>query len=310
MILREAEERMKLIGDNTVARVFSAKYWERYLYPYALQHVREVDQGVRDTCYEYILDSGKNDEDVTNRDVIEKAIDINADYVMPKDYVGDQRRTRRSMREFFRLYAEEYPECRATPFVILQPPYIVEYVENRDFYDEFGHFALGGLQLFDPEQQVEELLKFRKMVGPNAYVHALGIGTGLTIINTLRENPRVIDSLDMSTAEMLIKHNQLPDKHWRRTDFHIPKGIDSTTVRSRFAAAILYMMNYMLGTRIDDDVVDTEYYENTVLDEVADMQADHRNSLRDAYGAPDSSPDPAELVDDVDDSDVDTASSD
>lgn len=281
MILHEAEQRMKLISDNTRARIFSAKYNTRYLYPYALQHVNNCYPGVRNTCYELMLDSGMNDEEVTNRDIIERALELNPDYIMPKDYVGDRERTRESMREFFDLYEAVYRECAATPFVIIQPPYSEEYRMYKDFYEQFGHFALGGLQMFEPEEQVRRLERFRYEVGSNNYVHAFGIGTTLEVIRALRNNPRLIDSLDVSTAEMAISKNKIPDKTWKRSDFYIPEGVDSSSVRARFSAAILYMMNYMMGTRVDDDILKTEYEESTVLDEVADMQAEKREELKD-----------------------------
>ncbi len=280
--MREAQERMKLIADNTRCRVFSAKYNTRYLYPYALQHVGKAYPGVRDTCYEMILDSGIKNDDVTNREVIERALELNPDYIMPKDYAGDQERTRESMKDFFDLYRYVYPECAATPFVIIQPPYADEYWEHRDFYSQFGHIALGGLQMFEPEDQIQRIKQFRREIGYNKYVHAFGIGTSLTVIKALREQPRLLDSLDCSTAEMVIASGDIPtdivDGKWKRTDFYIPSGTDSSTVRARFSAGVLYMLNYMLGTRVDDEKLKVEYEENTVLPEVSELQ--HHESER------------------------------
>ncbi len=276
MILKEAEERMKLISDNTITRVFSAKYNTRYLYPYALQHVGKAYPGVRDTCYELILDSGINNEEVTNREVLERAMELNPDYIIPNDFYGDQERTRESMHEFFDLYRYSYPGLSATPFVVLQPPYADEYWEHQEFYDQFGHIALGGLQMYNSKEQVKMIRRLRSEIGYNKYIHAFGVGTSLELIRALREEPRLLDSLDMSTAETAIAKGEFPTKvvdgKWKRTDFYIPSGIDSSTVRARLSASLLYMLNYMLGTRVDDEELRMEFEENTVLGEVADIQ--------------------------------------
>jgi len=284
VILKEAEERMKLISDNTRARVFSAKYNTRYLYPYALQHVGKAYPGVRDTCYELILDSGIHDDEVTNRDVLERALEMNPDYIIPKDYMGEQERTRKSMKEFFDLYRYSYPGCAATPFVVIQPPYADEYWKHSEFYEQFGHIALGGLQQFTPEKQVKLIKRLRHEIGFNKYIHAFGVGTSLKMIKALRKEPRLLDSLDISTAETTIAKGKFPTKvvdgTWERTDFYIPSGIDSSTVRARLSASLLYMLNYMLGTRVDDKELEEEYKENTILGEVATVQKQKAKQTR------------------------------
>lgn len=264
---RELKERMKLISDNTRARVFSASYNPRYSYPYRLQNAPNACQPVRDACYELMVDSGFNDDSVTNDTVLEKAEKFNADYVFPKDYPGEQHRTHVSLSDFLSKYQQS--NCNAKMIVVLQPPYDRQYLNHEQFYSQFSHFALGGLHSLDsPEAQVSAIKKFREVAGTHCYVHALGVGTSLEMIRAIRENPRLVDSIDCSTAETTIKNNVIPDKSWKQTPFFIPEGIDSTSVRARFSAAILYMLNYMLGTRVDDENLEQAYYEQTTLGEV------------------------------------------
>lgn len=271
MLLRELEERMKIIADNTRARVFSAGYNPRYYYPYGLQNASNARQSGRDSRYEMIIDSACNDDDVTNEAVIERAAELNADYVVPKDYPGDPIRTAESLLSFVSLY-EEHPECQARPFAVIQPPYVEQYRVYESLYERFSYLALGGLLQYEPAEQVRMIREFREEVGEYTYLHAFGVGTHLEMIRALRENPRLIDSLDTSTAETAIAKNSIRDKMWTETPFYIPEGVDSTTVRARFSSAMLYMLNYMLGTRVDDSDLEAEYRDQTSLLEIAEMQ--------------------------------------
>jgi hypothetical protein len=260
---RELEERMKIVAENTNARVFSASYNPRYGYPYRLMHADAAMESVREQCYEFIIDSSYNDPDISNRDVLQAAIDCNADYCIPKDFPGEPDRTFDSLREFVSLY-QDY-ESTAIVMAPIQPPYREHYHAHADFYDQFSHFAIGGLQTFDTtQQQIAAIRRFREAVGDHRYIHALGVGTTLSMIRALRSDDPFVDSIDISTAERAVKNGMIPDKTWQQKAFELPTGPDSTTVRAQYAKAILYQLNYMLSRLVEDDILEREY-ESTEL---------------------------------------------
>jgi len=255
---RELEERMKVVAENTNARVFPASYTPRYGYPYRLMHATAAKQSVREQCYELIVDSSYTDSGVSNRDVLSAAVDVNADYVIPKDYPGAPERTFESLQEFVSLYRET--ECNAIVMAVLQPPYRSQYEAHSEYYDRFSHFALGGLHSFaTPRGQIEAIRSFRGAVGDHRYIHAFGVGTSLKMVRALRSDDPFVDSVDISTPERAIKNGRLPDKTWTQVDFEVPTGKDSSTIRAQYTKAVLYQLNYMLSRLVDDEVLKTEY---------------------------------------------------
>jgi hypothetical protein len=268
-MFRDAERKMKVVRGCPID-VYSASYMHQYSYFYKLQHAGQASEAVRDTCFEYIVDSSFQNDDIGNREVLDKACELHADTVIPKDYPGERHRTRESMKEFISMY--EPSEMRPDPMIVVQPPHHEEFEQNEEFYSQFSNFALGGLHNFTPEGQVNMIKEFRDVVGDYADVHAFGVGTSLTVVQALRNNPNLVDSLDVSTAESAVINNKIPDKKWKQTPFHMPRGLASNDVRSRFSEAILYMLNYVLGPLVDDPDLQEEYYEQTTLADVADMQ--------------------------------------
>jgi hypothetical protein len=250
-MLSKSDERMEIIR-NCPIKVFSAcggGQSSRYFYPYKLESVTNSSADVRSSCLEYIVDSGISDPTVTNEEVIETATELNASCVIPKDYPHERARTTKSVREFLALYEES--DCSAKPLIPLQPPHD----EHYEALSEFSHYALGGLKNESPATQINAVERFREVAGPNVYVHALGFGGSLTFIKTVRENPRLVDSVDLSTHEMATLNNRLPDKTWEQHPFQFPQGNDSTTVRAAYAQAVLLQLNYMLSPDCEDKIL-------------------------------------------------------
>lgn len=248
-MFREFSELAKIIAQNTACRVFSAGIADRYIYPYRLVNVESASPRVRDACYELIMDSRYEDESVSNEDVIEAAQKYNVDYVIPKDYPGDRYRTHASVMQFMEEYATQ--DMRRTAFVVLQPPHASQYDEYAKVYEQYSHFALGGLQDLPTAEQIQAVRNVRDRVGQHKYLHLLGVGTSPEMVRFLREE-QLVDSIDVSTAENAIKNCKIPDRTWEQTGFKPPCGEDSSTIRAVYSKAILYQLNYMLSPLCDD----------------------------------------------------------
>jgi hypothetical protein len=268
------ETKWKLIADNTICRVFSAGVNKGYSYPYRLVSSQSLRPSVRERSLELIVDSGYHDGDVTNKQVIERATDYNVDYLIPRDRIGEPDETVEMMREFFETF--ESMECRAKPFVVIQPPYEQTLADHGEFYSQFGRFALGGLRNYGPVRQVEELVSFHTALDTlsgvsarSVSIHALGVGLSPEIVHVLRDRPYLVDSLDISTPEMAIKNNQLPDALWKQFPLELPSGTYRRDLQAQYAEATLYMMNYLLGTLVDEDDLYERYISRRVSETVA-----------------------------------------
>lgn len=155
---REFQERMRIIR-NAPLKIFIASYNSRYWYPYRLQHAGNASELLLDGCLESMIDSNINDPETSNREILQRATELNADYVIPKDYFGDQTRTTESTHEFLEIYKEH--ECRAKVILPLQPPYDSHFEEHSGF----SHFALGGISRTDPDSQIDRIREFRDAAG-------------------------------------------------------------------------------------------------------------------------------------------------
>lgn len=261
-MIREMRERMKVVSHCPM-KVFVASYIPRYWYPYRLQHAEKARDWVKDESLEVIMDSAIGDAAVDNAAVLDRAATVNADYVIPADTLHDQDATTEAVHEFMRLY--EGHECRAKPLVPLQPPYDEHYQD----LDGFSHYVLGGIATADPEEQLREVRRFRDAAGYGVYAHGLGLGASLTLIRALREAPRLLDSLDLSTPEKVIRGEKLPDRSWTQQEFHYPTGENSSTVRAAYASAVVLQLNYMLGPFCSDDLLESEFQQSTLQHVVA-----------------------------------------
>lgn len=256
-MLREFQNRMKVVS-NCPVRVFIASYIPRYWYPYRLQHTGKARPWARNESLELIIDSAIMEEEIGNEETLDKAAQLNADYVIPNDTLHDQQATTEAVREFMALYEDH--ECRATPLVPLQPPYD----EHYRTLEGFSHYVLGGIALSPPEEQLAEIRRFREVAGYDVYAHGLGLGASLKLIRALRDDSRLLDSFDLSTPEKVIRGEKLPDKTWRQQEFHYPTGEESSTVRAAFAQAVALQLNYMLGPFCTDDLLEDEYRQSTL----------------------------------------------
>lgn len=266
---RELSEQMRIIAHNTNTNVYSASYWPQYRYPYRLAKCNKAWGALRDASYEFMVDSAYQESDVTNLQVIENAIELNPDYIFPKDYPGQPDRTLQSFIEFEELMADR-DDLNAMAVPIIQPPHADHLKSNLDFYSNYSKLAVGGLQKYDPMEQIKIILNIREVVGSSVELHGFGIGTSFPMIKAMREYPKheFLNSIDVSTAERAIRNGQIPDKTLTQHTFQTPYGEKSTTVRAQFSKALLIMINYLLSDLVNERTLEEAYYEETGLPDV------------------------------------------
>lgn len=257
-MFREFGERLHYVSTCPV-KIFSASNMDRYWYPFRLQHVGYASERIREECMEYILDSDIGDEDVTNEEVLDRAHELNATYVVPKDYLHDRERTTESVHEFMALY-EDHP-CAARPLIPLQPTTRKEggevvpntdHVEHLPELPEVGAYMVGGVKDAPPGKQLKAVRKVREE-RPHAYLHGLGMGASPEIVQAVREEPRLMDSLDMKTAEECAKNGKTFGESLTQVPNLSPRGDDSSTHRGLDASNMLLKLNYVCGPLVDDE---------------------------------------------------------
>lgn len=151
-------------------KIFAVADMDAYWYPYKLQHIGTSRPGTREECLEYMIDSDIGDEDATNEDVLDRAHELNATYVVPKDYL-----------------------------------------------------------------------------------HGLGMGASPAFVAAVREEPRLVDSVDLQTPEKCAQNGQTFGRNLKQVDVLSPRGDWSSTHRANDSLGMLLKLNYLMGPLVNED---------------------------------------------------------
>ena len=208
----------------------------RYRYPFKLLKPEHATQPIRDSAAAVILDSGIGD-DTTNREVLDLAHELDADFVIAKDYLHDRERTTESVHEFLDLYDDH--DCRATPLIPLQPPYDEHYLELS------GHpaYVLGGVMQWRGGRIIDELQRFRAVAGSGPYAHLLGVGASPALVQAVARDPTLIQSLDCSTPEQCAINGQTFGLDLKQRPIRLASGTGSGLSRSDHARELAMRIN-------------------------------------------------------------------
>lgn len=250
--------------------IYSASYNAHYWYPYKLRSVGNGWDSLDQSCMELMIDSDISDDSITNEEIIAEAVESRANKVIPKDYLGEPEETRRSLLEFERVAQEEFDGIKSTVIPVLQDDHASHAEEHEAFYAEYSHIAVGGIRHFDTDEQVRRLKAVRDIVGDSTHIHGFGMGCNLGLIKAIRQNPNLLDSLDMSTAERAVQNGNTIDWSFDQEAQNIPMpyGEDKTTVNAGFSKSILLMLNYMITDLVDEDRLEEMFYEELGLGEL------------------------------------------
>lgn len=237
----------KILARNNVAQIWlGGSENTRVDYPYRLVPAPRCRDGIRHSAEQLAVDSDINDPSITNEEILLEALDYDAQFVFPKDYLGDIERTQQSLEEFSRLATKhEFPGTVIFP---LQPPHREHYSRYADFFDDKSHLAIGGLKNSTPADQLSAVRTVRDLAGEHTWIHGLGFGTSERIITALQQNPTLLDSLDASTFERLPRFDKIADASWQQHQLDLPHGEDRFTLSAKVTELLVYMANYQLSS--------------------------------------------------------------
>lgn len=259
-------------------------------YPFRLTPVNRVTESIREVAQSLMIDSSINDPTMTNEKVLDKAIEFDADYVVPKDYWENIDETHKSVQKFVDMHEER--DCEATIVFPLQPPHERHYTRYEDFYSDKSYFALGGMKGATPETQIEAAKNTREAIGPSPHLHGLGMGCSEALIDAIWNADNLLDSMDTSTFERLPGFGKIAGATWEQIGsnegFEMPNGEYVSSLNGIATEFMVYLANYQLTSLVDRETPGPE------------LTADAQMTLGDSW---ETSQNPVE----TDDGDVDPA---
>lgn len=260
-------------------QIFSSSYMA-HPWPYRLQHYSEASPGSFQSSPVRLLDSDISSPEVTNPEVLTRGRELDATYIIAKDYLpfdqyeeddltesgkvalDDLREnfsdnvaaTTESIRQFSELYD---PDVHPTPYIPLQYPYADHYREVREIVEATdlpARYSLGGLKDAGPKKQIQALLEFREVAGPDPLAHGLGWGLKPIWVKTIRENPGLLDSVDNSTPGQGVRNGKILDKNWQTRPYAHVTGTWASVVGGVAELLQLATISHRLTEFSDDDL--------------------------------------------------------
>lgn len=267
---RELGEREYLIEQCPID-IYCSSIMPRWGYPHKLMSYWEARGTVRDSADHVIIDSGFRKYGDMGQ-ILDTAAQHDAAWLIPPDitphfYCYDEisaesraQELARHLRKYERkdldtgvLLPLHRPveEC----LVELQNPEHTakwgEFPDGESLLDIYGGVAIG-LKGIPTAERVEIMGTVNRQTPDGTHIHGLSPGTDMEMFAFLRENPHMVDSLDVSTPENAARNNKIPDHEWHQHSVPFPSGSDVTTLRAMRALEIVLRLNHMLSPLCND----------------------------------------------------------
>lgn len=185
----------RLVDEAYLDLYLSATDGARLYWPWRMQPVHEADKRHRNACESYIVDSSIQREDITNQDALDKAEQLNAEMVVLADVWHDCDATVDAVLEGLELYDDHAYDGKV--IAALQPPHDECY---RDLEGQgIDVFAIGGVKDAGDDTRINAAISVRNAAGPDVHLHGLGYGATDRIVDAVRNDPELLDSIDYST---------------------------------------------------------------------------------------------------------------
>ena len=242
----QLSKREKKIINSSPLDVYVASNMP-YEYPHKLVKPKNASPSVVNSAEVVMMDSGIGDDN-SNKDVLDKAKKFGCDFVVAKDYLHDQDLTTKSIRDFY--YQYEKHDYSGDVLIPLQGNHVEHYYE----VGEPEKVLIGGIRDFSSKKQVEIVQEFRNEVGNDIYVHGLGMGMSKTFVKAIREDPKMLDSIDCSTPEQNAINDKISDAELKQMQYTTCKGKHSSAMRYRISQLMAVQLNYVMTDFCDMDI--------------------------------------------------------
>lgn len=193
-----------MIREEYLRRLVDAAHVELYLsgqdgariyWPWRMEKQKEASKSYRNACERYVVDSDPLNDSVTNRDVLDTAVRVGAEVASLQDVYQDCTATADKLLEGLSIAdSHEFDGALLLP---LQRPYAECWQEIGEPTEHW--IGLGGLKDGRDNERIRGTERFRAVAGYGPRVHGFGWGPREDLSAWIRNNPRMLDSLDYST---------------------------------------------------------------------------------------------------------------
>jgi len=238
----------RLVDASHVELYLSGQDGARIYWPWRMEKQKEASVSYRNACERYVVDSDPLDDSVTNRDVLDTAVRVDAEIASLQDVYQDCSATADKLLEGLAI-ADDH-EFDGTLLLPLQQPYAECWQEIGEPADHW--IGLGGLKDKSDAERVKGTERFRDAAGYGPHVHGFGWGPNQELAAYIRNNPRMLDSLDYSTP---IQSAPMGDT----------SGAEAKSVVAAYAGARL-VRDLREVTSLPDDVDEPVSYQEGLVD--------------------------------------------
>jgi len=185
----------RLVDASHVELYLSGQDGARIYWPWRMEKEPEASVSYRNACERYAVDSDPQNDEVTNRDALDTAVRVGAEIVSLQDIYQDCTATADKLLEGLEI-ADSH-EFDGELLLPLQQPYAECWEEIGEPTDHW--IGLGGLKDKSDVKRIRGTERFRAVAGYGPRVHGFGWGPNAELAAWIRNNPRMLDSLDYST---------------------------------------------------------------------------------------------------------------
>lgn len=246
------------IIERSPVTVYSSTSTAMLEYPYILGRPSMKSPTLSDQASHYIMDSDIGNDDVTNTDVYEAALSVDADVVVPSDVIGDTSASTSSIVEMVEMVDDD-------DMNVILPLQSDDRLTRREHYNELkmrlyerGYnidehiVGVGGVRDVPVQEQIETCFNIRRAVGEDTEIHAFGCGVHHEWVVALRRYPNLVDSVDTTTVFRTVNNQSVFDSRMETHRHDMPRGANSTVLSTMLRETLLYMFNYLVGPDVRD----------------------------------------------------------
>ena len=207
--------------DEYLRRLVDAAYVEIYCsgmdgariyWPWRMLPVHEATDRYRNACERFIVDSAFNRPETTNKDTLDKANDVSAEFAVLADVYQDMEQTVEALVDGHGLYESHRFDGKI--IYPLQAPHDECFIRLQERGINPDYVAIGGLKDAKTQRQIHAAQNLREVAGDGVCLHGLGWGLRKNgkhpneLVEALHNNPKLLDSIDYSTpAQMTTSPN-------------------------------------------------------------------------------------------------------
>lgn len=192
-----------MISQSAIENIISSAPVEVYLsensgilnWPWRMNAAHDASEQLAEGTETYIVDSSFQRDDIGTEFVLDKAAEISADIVALVDVYGSRKKTVDSILKDIEIVDDH--EFEGEIMVPLQPPHDKCYLDLEDVGDLYG---IGGVAKESAEAKVKAAERARKVAGDDEHLHGLGWGMTQPVVEAIRSDPGLVDSIDSKSA--------------------------------------------------------------------------------------------------------------